>query len=540
VENGTLRYPDLPLPARDIFVDLSLTNPGGALDHTVVDIRRFRVVMGSDPIEGSFVMRQPVSDPDIDLRLAGRLDLADVGRTFKLEGVDELAGIVVADATMRARMSDLDGRRYDRVRAEGGFTVADLLLRTMDLPHPMRIEEAQLRLTPSHAELASFRGAVGSTDLELTGQLDNLLGFALRDEELRGQARLTSRFVDLDEWRSDDDLEAVMVPGNIDFALDATIGRVKFGALDMHNARGGLRVKDRRATLEDFRMDMLGGAMAVSGFYDTVDPVRPLFDIDLRMVELDVPAAFAGLGTVRAFAPVARYAQGSVSAEVKLAGALGQDMAPVLDMLSGQGAFRTAGLVLNDFPALDRLADMLHVPAPRPGAGGRGIQLRDPGRTHARAAIQPPDRRPHHERVGVQRDRPVAAVFPRHRPPPRRPGHRGEPGRDRPHLAGRARGPGVAGIRYHPARGAADRHHHQPDRRGELPGRYTVRRRRRPAGAARRGRPAIRGSRGASGCSGRGSPAPGTGRVGPAPCRGGPASRHNPGRGTLTSRDRAP
>jgi uncharacterized protein involved in outer membrane biogenesis len=36
VEDGTFRYPDLPLPAREIGLELAIANPGGDLDHTVV------------------------------------------------------------------------------------------------------------------------------------------------------------------------------------------------------------------------------------------------------------------------------------------------------------------------------------------------------------------------------------------------------------------------------------------------------------------------------------------------------------------------
>ena len=49
VENGTFRYPDLPLPARDIALDLAITNPGGDADSTTVNLRRFHVVLGTQP-----------------------------------------------------------------------------------------------------------------------------------------------------------------------------------------------------------------------------------------------------------------------------------------------------------------------------------------------------------------------------------------------------------------------------------------------------------------------------------------------------------
>ena len=39
VDNAAFQYPDLPLPARDIVMDLALTNPGGSADSTVVNLR---------------------------------------------------------------------------------------------------------------------------------------------------------------------------------------------------------------------------------------------------------------------------------------------------------------------------------------------------------------------------------------------------------------------------------------------------------------------------------------------------------------------
>jgi hypothetical protein len=65
---------------------------------------------------------------------------------------------------------------------------------------------------------------------------------------------------------------------------------------------------------------------------------------------------------------VARYADGNVSAQIKLNGELGNDMMPVLENLTGLGSLLTSNLVLRDFPPLDRLADALKLQ-----------QLQDPG-----------------------------------------------------------------------------------------------------------------------------------------------------------------
>jgi hypothetical protein len=359
VENGSFRYPDLPLPARDINLRARLTNAGGSVDNTVLNVERFRVVLGSDPIEGSLVMRTPMSDPAVALRVAGRLDLANVPRTVKLTNVQQLSGVVTADAAMRARLSDVNQRRYDNVSASGQVQVRQLAVNASNLRQPINIHEAVLRLTPSHAELSSFRGRAGSSEIAMQGSLENVLGFALGREDLRGDATVSSTRFDLNEWRSDSALKEILVPGRIDFTLRADADTVKYGDLALHNARGVLHIKNQRVTLEDFKMNLLGGALAMKGFYETQPNHRPAFDFALDLAGIDAPAAFAGIRTVQAFAPVARYAQGDVSAQIKLAGELGTNMLPVLTNLSGLGSLLTSGISLKDFPAMERLADAL-------------------------------------------------------------------------------------------------------------------------------------------------------------------------------------
>ncbi len=84
VRGGSFRYPDLPLPARDLALDLRASNPGGDLDRTVVTLDTLHAVIGEDPIDLALTLRTPVSDPDVDLRVAGTLDLAALRRTVPM------------------------------------------------------------------------------------------------------------------------------------------------------------------------------------------------------------------------------------------------------------------------------------------------------------------------------------------------------------------------------------------------------------------------------------------------------------------------
>ena len=122
----------------------------------------------------------------------------------------------------------------------------------------------------------------------------------------------SNRF-NLDEWRSgDSELQIIPVPPKIDFGLDATVAELTYDKLKMTNARGRLRVKDQRVTLENFTMNTLGGEIGVTGFYETTDPTKPTFDVGLKLTKLDIPSAFNAFTTVQMLAPVAKYASGTV------------------------------------------------------------------------------------------------------------------------------------------------------------------------------------------------------------------------------------
>ena len=181
----------------------------------------------------------------------------------------------------------------------------------------------------------------------------------LREDTLRGVATVRSNRFNLDEWRSGEgDLQVIPVPPKVDFDLDATVAELIYDKLTMRNARGRLRVKDQRVTLEDFRMNTLGGEIGLTGFYETTNVAKPTFDVGLKMTKVDIPSAFAAFTTVQMLAPVAKYAIGNVTTDLRVNGALGKNMMPLFPALSGGGTLQTSQMVLKDFPALDKAVDV--------------------------------------------------------------------------------------------------------------------------------------------------------------------------------------
>jgi hypothetical protein len=360
VENAGFQDPSLPLPARGIFMDLAVDNPGGHVDSTVINLKRFHAELGGRAIDARLVVRTPVSDPDVDFRLAGALDLADLARTVKLPEVRTLSGLVSADVALRARLSDVDAARYDRVSASGAASASRVAVRSAALPHAVAVDTAALRFTPRAAQLTAFAARVGNSDVRANVSLDNLLGFVMHGDDLRGTGSVASSHFDLAEWQSKEKTtEVIPVPPRVDFTLNATAARVTYGAVALSDVRGTLRVKDQRITLDDLRMATMGGTVAVDGAYDTRDLARPAFDLSLQLAEVDIPTSFATLTTVQKLAPIARWARGSVTGTMAMKGLLAPDMTPVFGVLTGRGDLKTDRLVVQDAPVLQKLSGAL-------------------------------------------------------------------------------------------------------------------------------------------------------------------------------------
>ena len=237
------------------------------------------------------------------------------------------------------------------------------------------------------------------------------------------------------------------------------MNELTYDKLKMAGARGRVRIKNQRATLEDFRMNTLGGQLAVSGFYETTNLAKPTFDVGLKMIKVNIPAAFEAFTTVQMLAPVAKYASGLVTTDVNLSGGLGKNMMPIFSALTGRGTFQTSNVALRNFPGMEKIVDVTKLQIlnnPTMQALKAVFQIKE-----GRLVLQPFDvkvARADDERRRLQRDRSVAGVRPGAQGAEVTAGRRGEPGHRRPGVEDGC-GP-QCGV-GDPAQDSARRHGHQ-------------------------------------------------------------------------------
>jgi uncharacterized protein involved in outer membrane biogenesis len=96
IDKGSLQYPKLPAAVKNVVVDLVIDNKDGVLDHTSVNLNKFHVDFGNNPVDATLKL-MGLTNYNIDATLKAKLNLGDITSMFPVEGTS-LKGVFALDA----------------------------------------------------------------------------------------------------------------------------------------------------------------------------------------------------------------------------------------------------------------------------------------------------------------------------------------------------------------------------------------------------------------------------------------------------------
>ncbi|NVO20430.1 MAG: hypothetical protein HXX13_12055 [Bacteroidetes bacterium] len=370
IANGMFSYPSLPGNVSDVNITASINNPDGNTDHTVIDIPKMHLKMMKNPLDASFTLKTPVSDPEIKGWLKGMLDFSDVSRIYPLGDKTTLTGLMNADISLEGKLSSIETGRYDQFMADGFATMENINYSSPDLPQLVKVSKARLDFSPAYIALTGLAMQIGKNDLAANGKIENYLPYFLKSTGiLKGSLTTTSSYMDINSLvtggsssASDSSaLTVIEVPGNIDFTLKSTFNKLIYDTYNIQNAAGTVIIRDKSLIFQGLNMQMLGGSIAMDGSYSTFDISKPRVDLSLKIKEVDVKEAFKTFNTIKTFAPVAENLNGKLSTNLKFKGNLKKDMMPEMSSLSGDGLLMSNVLSVDNINTFNIIADLLKI-----------------------------------------------------------------------------------------------------------------------------------------------------------------------------------
>lgn len=375
VNDASVQYPDLPKSIEEIEMDLHISNPDGVEDHTVINLKKFHMAVAENPIDMTLLTKTPMSDPYIEATLQMQMNLETLADVIPVEEGESYTGIITSDIAVKGNQSSIDNEAYEEFDATGQLSMLDFDYKSPDLPYATTIKKAYLNFSPQSVELSAFEMLVGKSDIQASGQIENFIAYYLSDDPLRGTFNMTSNLMDLNEFMEEEEevaeggegseeeeepLEVFEVPGNLDFVMSSSIKKLVYDNMDITNVNGGITIRNQTVTLDGLNMNLLGGAMKMSGSYATPNPASPDIDFYMDIDRFDVVQTFETFNTVQKLAPIAKNATGAFSCGTSLIGKLDSKMEADLNSLSGEGQLKTHNVVVkNTNGALAKAGDLM-------------------------------------------------------------------------------------------------------------------------------------------------------------------------------------
>lgn len=380
VHNGSFQYSSLPKAVTDINIAAKVSNAGGELDKTEVEISEFGLKMAGNSLSATGYATNLMSDPTFRATLSGRVDLGAIREVYPLEKGIDLAGRIAASLKLSGRMSDVESGRYERISASGSLVVEQLGLHVPQLPEVF-IRRAAATISPQAMTLGEFGVTVGGSDLSATGQLTGYLGYLMRGEQLAGRLYVKSDLLDLNEIRAavpaDAEAEsadaekpaeeaaaapaqAIVVPKNLNLSLNAELKKVLFEKMVITDIAGEMSVAGGTLSLDRLGLQLFGGKASASGRYSTAaDPAHPTLSLAASIAKASFPRTFEEIEAVRQLAPIFEKASGDYSLSIDMRTTLDAAMSPDLMSLTAQGEISSENVSVEGVEVFDKLADLL-------------------------------------------------------------------------------------------------------------------------------------------------------------------------------------
>ena len=375
VRDGSFQYSSLPKAVTGINIAAKVANPGGVMDKTVIDLSKFGLKMAGNSVSATFHATNLVSDPVFRATAAGRVDLGAVKEVYPLEKGVELGGQIAADLKVSGRMSDIEKNRYEKLGAQGTFTVEELGLTLPNLP-AVHIRRAAATITPAAMTLGEFGVTVGRSDLSANGQLTNYIGYLLRGDMLSGRLYVKSELLDLNEIMDAmpaadgaaageeapaEPMRAVEVPRNLNLSLNTDLRKVLFGKMTVSDISGEMSVANGALSLNRLGLGVFGGRATASGSYSTAaDPAKPALKLNANIAGASFQRSFEELEMVQKLVPIFAKTGGDYSLALDMRTSLDSQMSPDLQTLTATGEIRSANIHVQNIEAFDALAKALN------------------------------------------------------------------------------------------------------------------------------------------------------------------------------------
>ncbi len=353
--NAMFKYPDLPKAVKNIVIDTHIVNETGLMNDTYVNLDKLSFAIDQDVFNVKATVRN-FENALVNAELKGTINLANVTKAYPVQLDQPLSGILKADIVTKFDMKSVETSQYQNIQNSGNMSITGFTYTGPEMAKPFLINKADITFNTSKIQLNQFDAKTGSSDLNVTGALDNFYGFMFKNQVLKGNFNMNSNNLLVSDFMAPTTVttsegkkatEAVKIPSFLDCSITAKATTVVYDNLNLKDVSGNLVIKDEAIALNNLKMGIFGGNIGMNGTVSTKGKT-PTFNMDLGLNSVNIAESFTQLDILAKIAPIAGVINGKLNSTIKLSGNLTNDMTPDVNTLSGDLLGQLLSTTIND------------------------------------------------------------------------------------------------------------------------------------------------------------------------------------------------
>lgn len=372
VNNGSVKYPDLPSSVEKINIDVNAQNKGTTADGVEVFVKNFSAELAKQPFQAQMTLKTPVSNPYIDLFAKGKINLNEI-KNFIPQKESVSGGILDIDLALKGFVNQLQSGNYSAFDAKGYIIGSQIQLKNPEIKYPISIPTAHLNFSPQYIDVPNLVAKIGQSDMQFKGKVSNYMAYIFKGEKLTGTLDFNSNTLNINQFMSDAPakaptspkdtapLQTPALPSNIDFTLNTNINQLYYDNLSIQNIKGRTQLKEAQLHMENLSMNLMGGSLLMSGIYNTLNTKAPWVDMNLDIQNFDISQTFNYFKTVQWLAPIAKLATGTFSTKFGMKSTFDDHMNPDYSSIFMNGLFNSNSLVINGSETLKTIDQLLNI-----------------------------------------------------------------------------------------------------------------------------------------------------------------------------------
>lgn len=367
LNNGSIAHAELPEKIRNVNIDLAVDNPDGKDESLVVQLNNTGFNFQGNPFELALYVADIYRDPIINGKVKGNLVLDNLNALVPKSLKTTLGGKLLCDLSVNGRLSNIETGNVQKINTLGTLVATDLVYDHADNPNPIKIKKGHLNFTENMVRIPVMDVSSGKSSVVLTGGVDNLIGYVFNNQTLTGNLTVSSNLLDVsdfmvvEETNAESSNEPIELPDHIDVSLVYDIQEFQYTTHQFEAIKGSCQLANKALNIKELSTNCLDGQVVLQGVFNTVDPSKPLADMNLIVQNLNIQKAFTSFETIRLLAPIADRLKGKFSSTIKVKTELLGDLSPNLSNITCQGILDIFDCDVEGMQAMNEIGKKLNL-----------------------------------------------------------------------------------------------------------------------------------------------------------------------------------